>query len=120
MLFRELCDAKLSWDEGLPGNIAKRWKKYTESLPTKVDVARSLCTYREVIDSIELHAFGDASEQGTSARVYAVVHQPSGITQGIIAAKSRLAKKDTTIPRLELVSFAHGCKLVRKRERCTC
>ena len=112
MLFRELCDAKLSWDQELPGNIAKRWEKYTESLPIKMEVARSLCAYREVINSIELHAFGDASEQGTYACLYAVVHQSSGITQGIITAKSRLAKKDTTIPRLELVSSHMAASLL--------
>ena len=69
-----------------------------------MEVARSLCTYREVINSIELHAFGDASELGTSACVHTFVHQSSGITLVIIAAKSRLVKKDTTILRLELVS----------------
>ena len=112
VFFHELCDAKLSWDQALPDNIARRWKKYTENLPTKMEVARSLCTYREMIDSIELHAFGDASELGTSACVYAVAHQPSGISQGIIAAKSRLAKKDTTIPRLELISSHMAANLL--------
>ena len=112
MLFRELCDAKLSWDQELPENFAKRWKKYTGNFPIKVEVARSLCTYKEAIDSIELHAFGDASELGTSACVYAVIHQSLGVSQGIIAAKSRLAKKDTTIPRLELVSSHMAANLL--------
>ena len=40
VLFRELCDAKLSWDQELPDDLAKRWKRYTESLPTKMEVAR--------------------------------------------------------------------------------
>ena len=80
MLFCELCDAKLSWDQEILDNLAKRWKRYTESLPTKMKIARSLCIQRETIDSIELHAFGDASEQGTSACVYAVVHQSSHIS----------------------------------------
>ena len=41
---------------------------------------------------------------GTAACVYAVVAQPSGVSQGLLSAKSRLAKKGLTIPRLELVS----------------
>ena len=53
---------------------------------------------------MKLHAFGDASGRGVSAAVYAVVTQPSGVTQGLIAAKSRLAKQGLTIPRLELVA----------------
>ena len=38
------------------------------------------------------------------AAVYAVVTQASSVTQGMIAAKSRLAKKHLMIPRLELES----------------
>ena len=53
-----------------------------------------------------MHSFGDASAKGVAAVVYAVVHQPSGTTQGLVAAKARLAKQGLTIPRLELV-FAH-------------
>ena len=36
--------------------------------------------------------------------VYAVVQQESGVRQGLVAAKVRLAKQGLTIPRLELVS----------------
>ena len=39
-----------------------------------------------------------------SSAVYAVVRQPSGVSQGLVAAKSRLAKQGLTITRLELVS----------------
>ena len=65
---------------------------------------RSLVQYQEPIDKIKLHAFGDASIHGLCAAVYAEVIQASCVTQGLIAAKSRLAKKSLTIPRLELVS----------------
>ena len=51
-----------------------------------------------------LHAFGDASTRGVSAAVYAVVRQENGITQGLVCSKSRLAKRNLTIPRLELVA----------------
>ena len=53
---------------------------------------------------MELHSFGDASEQGVGAAVYAVVRQPSGNTQRLVVAKSRLAKQGLTIPRLELIA----------------
>ena len=39
-----------------------------------------------------------------STVVYAVVHQESGVNQGLLTAKSRLAKKGLFIPRPELVS----------------
>ena len=38
------------------------------------------------------------------AAVYAVVKQDSGVVQGLVAARSRLAKTSLTIPRLELVA----------------
>ena len=42
--------------------------------------------------------------KGVAAAVYAVVFQPSEVSQGLIAAKARLAKQGLTILRLELVS----------------
>ena len=65
---------------------------------------RSIVQHREEISSINLHAFGDVSSQGLSVAVYAVTLQPSGISQGLEAARSRLAKKGFTIPRIELVA----------------
>lgn len=53
---------------------------------------------------MELHSFGDASERGVGAAVYAVVRQPSGNTQRLVVAKNRLAKQGLTIPRLELIA----------------
>ena len=44
--------------------------------------------------------------------VYAIVSQGSGVTQGLVAAKSRLAKQGLTIPRLELVSGHMGSNAV--------
>ena len=75
-----------------------------QSLPQKVQVPRSLTANREDIKAIDLHAFGDASKKGVSTAVYAVVYQESCVNQGLITSKSRLAKKDLSIPRLELVS----------------
>ena len=112
VFFRELCDMKLSWDQQLPEHLERRWKLFCENLTPKIEAARSLCTYKKEINFVNLHAFGDASNLGTSACVYAVVHQPSGISQGIIAAKSRLSKKDTTIPRLELVASHMAANLL--------
>jgi hypothetical protein len=62
-------------------------------------MTRSLVKFREEIESIELHVFGDASGDGVSSTVYAIVRKPSGVSQGLVAAKSRLAKQGLTIPR---------------------
>ena len=49
---------------------------------------------------------------GVAAAVYAVVQQSSGQTQGLVAAKARLAKQRLTIPRLELVSGHMASNLI--------
>ena len=61
---------------------------------------------------MDLHVFADASKIGTGAVTYAVVHQPSGVSQGIVAAKSRISKK-TTIPRLELIGGVMAANLLK-------
>ena len=88
----------------MPEEIADQWRKWERRLPKAVSVKRSILLYQEDINEIQLHAFGDASGRGVCAAVYAVVMQASGVSQGLITAKCRLAKQGLTIPRLELVS----------------
>ena len=104
LIYREVCDAKVSWDQELPTELSNKWNKWTKALPDKVGIRWSISTFRESIDAIDLRAFGDSSGFGTAACVYAVITQPSGVSQGLLAAKSRVAKKGLTISRPELVS----------------
>ena len=104
LLYRDVCNAKLAWDTKLPYELSRKLMKWEESLPTNAMTKRSLPSQREEITDIHLHSFGDASGKGVAAAVYAVVFQPSKVSQGLIAAKARLAKQGLTIPRLELVS----------------
>ena len=82
-------------------------------------MTRSLVKFREEIESIELHVFGDASGDGVSSTVYAIVHKPSGVSQGLVAAKSMLAKQGLTIPRANWqLALAHmAVNLVSNVER---
>ena len=89
--------------------LREKWK---ESLPAEVNTQRPLAPYHEQVDSFELHAFGDASTIGVGAAVYSVVRQKSGVTQSLVSAKARLAKKDLTVPRSELVSAHMATNLV--------
>ena len=68
--------------------------------------------FKELVDQVDLHVFGVPSESGMSAAVYAVITQVSRVSQGLIAAKSRLAKKDLTILRQELVAGHMAANLV--------
>ena len=74
---------------------------------------RSLVAHQEQIEAIDLHVFGDTIGTGTAAVLYAVVHQKSGVSQGLVAARFRLAKKGMTIPRLEFVSAHMAANLAQ-------
>ena len=85
-MYRDVCDAKLAWDVGLSSTHLAKWHQ------------EPVCIH------FELHSFGVASTKGVGAAVYAVVKQPSGTTQQLVAAKSRLAKRNLSVPQLELVA----------------
>ena len=72
-----------------------------------------MAVHREPFTNIDLHSFGDASGSGLAASVYAVVQQPSGSNQRLVAARSRLAKPQTTVPRLELLAAHMAVNLVK-------
>ena len=112
LLYREACELKQAWDAPLPDELARKWRKWESNLPSSVSTRRTLAPHRESIEVVELHSFGDASGHGVSAAVYAVVRQASGTTQGLVAAKARLAKQRLTIPRLELVAGHMAVNLV--------
>ena len=73
---------------------------------------KTLSTLSTTSISAELHVFGDASTYGVGAAVYSVVRQEDGITQTLVAEKARLAKRELTVPRLELVSAHMATNLV--------
>ena len=112
LLYREVCESRLPWDEKVSDRIGQEWLKFVRNLPNKVEVPRSLPRFKEPIEGFVLHAFGDTSGSGISAAAYAVITQASGVSKGLIAAKSRLAKKNLTIPRLELVAAHMTANLV--------
>ncbi|XP_046863400.1 uncharacterized protein LOC124457160 [Xenia sp. Carnegie-2017] len=111
-IYREVCDLKLLWDAELIGKLKQSWKKWENTLPSKVTVPRAVLSFKEPVCSLEIYGFGDASGEGLCAVVYTVAKQPSGVTQELLAAKSRLAKRGLTIPRLELVASHMAANLV--------
>ena len=85
--------------------------------PERITFMQTLVQYQEPISSISLYVFGDASGVGVAAASFTVVAQPSGVTQGIVAAKARLAKQGLTILRLELVACHMVTNLARSNRR---
>ena len=101
--FRNLCDLRIPWDNEIPQEIENKWVKWVNGLNIKIEIPRSI-SITETITNIDIHVFSDASINGVRTIAYAVIYQPSKISQGLITSKSRLEKINLTIPRLELIA----------------
>ena len=111
-LYRDICDNITPWDTQLPESLFKRWRDWNSTLREDLVVPRALTPYHQPTSQLTLHAFGDASVNGACVAVYAVVHLGEIVTQQLVCAKSRLAKKNLTIPRLELIARHMSVNLV--------
>ena len=81
ILYREICESRISWDESVPQTIKLKWGKWKIDVVNKIEIPRSLTLKLELITSVDLHIFGDASTLGYFAVAYAVVSQPSKVNQ---------------------------------------
>ena len=109
-------------DATLSPGLISRWQKWEMDLPSGEATSCSLACVQEPLQSIELHAFGDASGKGVAAVVYAVITQSTKTYQGLVTAKARLAKQGlTTLERdrlqLNQQRNAHGLLECRGRNQ---
>ena len=93
------------WDASVTSDWEFKWKKWLYSLPDVVMVPRSIPVMNLEIAAVELHGFADASKVGVCSAIYVVVRQGDVTSQGLLTSNSRIAKRDLTIPRLELVAY---------------
>ena len=57
IIYREVCEKKISWDAPLSAEQKNGWLKWEKQLPNHIAVSRSIPTFQEDIESIVLHAF---------------------------------------------------------------
>ena len=70
------------------------------------------CVFKHNRTHFEIHGFADASKVAVCAALYIVSYQDSTpVDQNLLAAKSRVAPKEMSIPRLELVAAHTLAKL---------
>ena len=115
-LYREMCENHLTGNGELPEWMRKKWENWRGKIAESFEVSHTLAPFYHLTSVITFHAFGDASKVGVSAAVYAVVEQEQRKTQGLVCSKSRLTKKNLTIPRLELVAGHMKVNLAMKVE----
>ena len=76
------------------------------SLLKKIELPRKLGDSR-----LTIHEFGDASRLAYAAVVFARVEFEGVVNVKLLSAKSRIAPKKTTIPRLEIMAASITARL---------
>ena len=102
VLFQETCKAELDWDMPLPLELSTRWEVWRANVSSCQEITIPRCVIpenKELIQSIELHGFGDSSKYAYGAVVYLRVVSENKVHTNIIASKSRVAPlTEQTIP----------------------
>lgn len=107
VLFQELCEKRVGWDEELKEGERKRWIGWLDDLRSTIEITVPRCVYRMPQGKINcsLHGFADASIKAYCAVVYFVCEAFGAVDVTLLTSKTRVAPlKKLTIPRLELMS----------------
>ena len=108
LFLRELCEAKIDWDQLLSGKLMDSWNSLKSSLQYSPSISIPQCYLEgisEEIISCTLCGFCDASTKAYAGVVYLLLLTSAGYSVKFVAAKTRVAPlQQQTIPRLELLS----------------
>ena len=116
IMYHDACMQKQGWDEPVNPDILKKWEKWLKELAEHkmITFSRCLLAYpKEDIISIQLHGFADSSVKACCAAIYLVITQTSGTYAKLLTAKSRVAKPNMSVPRLELIGAQMLTKLIQ-------
>lgn len=116
VLFQELCEAKIDWDDVLPPELQHKWRSLVSSLQKGQPISIPGCYFdglSMMVFSCCLQGFCDASKTAYAAVVYLSIDMRDSHFTRFIACKTRVAPlKEQTIPRLELLSAVLLSKLM--------
>nr|XP_022921262.1 uncharacterized protein LOC111429551 [Onthophagus taurus] len=100
---QQLWQLKISWDETPPLHVTENWKTFKNNLPVLSEWSLPRLMIPIKTQSVQLHLFCDASQQGYCTVAYLRSQTDTSITTSFICAKARVAPlKTISIPRLEL------------------
>ncbi|XP_055634288.1 uncharacterized protein LOC129774553 [Toxorhynchites rutilus septentrionalis] len=114
ILLQQLWAISLCWDEEVPLEIRKKWRRLIEEFPNLTNFR--IDRYAFMPGKVQLHCFADASELAYGACVYARSEAMDGsIRIELLMSKSRVAPlKKRSIPRLELCAAQIAAHLFTK------
>ena len=107
-ILQEIWKLGLDWDSEIPDDLKRSFERCLRGLNvlSTWKVPRSYTGLGwSAADSVELHAFGDASGKGYGACVFVKLTYPDGVSKtALVMSKARVAPvKKVTLPRLELL-----------------
>ena len=111
-IYREVCEETKGWDSEASPQLQKQWLKWTSQLRS-VKIPRAVSREVKRVKAVHLHVFADASKVACSAVTIAVIEHETGTVKGLLTSKSRISKRNATIPRLELVSGHMAANMVK-------
>ncbi|GFY07503.1 integrase_H2C2 domain-containing protein [Trichonephila clavipes] len=94
----------------------KEWRRFIDSLEAVNNISIDRCIVIHRAESIELHAFSDASEKAYGSSIYLKSISALGeVKVCLVTSKSRVSPlKQISIPRLELCGAVLATKLMQK------
>ena len=110
ILFQNIWRQGFDWDQQLTEELAGKFQNWLEDSKCLVDLKFSRAFFPNIpwsfiVNHVEIHAFGDASESGYGAVVYLRILFEGKYHVSLCAARSRVAPlKKVSLPRLELLS----------------
>lgn len=113
ILLQKIWRSGIGWDEKLKEPEINEWERWLHEVKQLVDIqVPRWCGWAEPSD-LDLHVFGDASEQAYAAVAYLIGHDAEGeLKVTMIVGKARVAPlKVISIPRLELQAAVLACRL---------
>ncbi|XP_065084677.1 uncharacterized protein LOC135706922 [Ochlerotatus camptorhynchus] len=116
ILLQEIWRAGCGWDDEIDGKLGERWITWVEALPNVQQVSVPRCyrnvTTAEPTNTVELHIFCDASENGMAAVAYFRFEEEGNMECALVGSKTKVAPlKFLSIPRLELQAAVIGARL---------
>ena len=115
VLFQEMCQEKLNWDESLPPNLQQKWQAQVTSLQDSPVICVPRFYFANCAQplSCSLQGFCDASKVAYAAVIYLLINTACGCTTRFVTCKTRVSPvSQPTIPRLELLTALLLSKLM--------
>lgn len=110
MILRNLWEEKIDWDANIEGKLKQEFLQWSRKIKLlkNVEIPRTIG-----VGKVTLHTFGDVSGAAYAAVVFARVEWGDSVKVTLLNAKSRVAPKGATIPRLELMAATIGVRLTQ-------